>query len=501
MNNHEKKLILFIYPGYESLGIEYLSSYLKKSNYSTELIFDPVLFDEPGFLKIPLLANIMDKSDLIADLVVKKSPLLIAISATTDNWNWVQKLSKKIKTKKNIPIIVGGIHTTAATEICLQDPNIDFVCIGEGEYPLVELCNSLANKSPFNKINNIAYKKNEKIIKGEILPPISLDSLPILPDKELFYSKYPFFKEGYIISTSRGCPYHCTYCNNPMYKQLYKGIGKYYRKRSISHTIQELICAKEKYTPRHIKFLDESFNADPLWLKDFLKEYKFYINLPFYCFVFPDLIDETLLKLLKDAGCYKIQFGFQTSNSNIRKNILLRNSKNSAVQNLINLAKSNKIFTVSDTIIGIPGISKTDLYETAKFYNNHTPDHIEIFWLRFYPKTTILQQARKLNVISEEDYIKYENQIIFKGNSIDGDKISFFDRQMAVFLTTIPFIPKFINKIIIDYKLVKFFPIIPSILLIILKRLLRNTKYDLIQTQTYKRYLYFLFNKFEDYKP
>ena len=58
-------------------------------------------------------------------------------------------------------------------------------------------------------------------------------------DRDLFY-KYGVFRSQLIVMGSRGCPYACSYCNNSYYMKLYKGKGKYVRRRSVKNIIDEI---------------------------------------------------------------------------------------------------------------------------------------------------------------------------------------------------------------------------------------------------------------------
>ncbi|EKD25715.1 MAG: cobalamin B12-binding protein [uncultured bacterium] len=484
--NSKNKLVVFIYPGHENLAIEYLSSYLKKEGFQTQLILDPIIFNEPGFLNISLLNNFFDIKTKIINQAIKNSPLLIALSVVSDNFMWAISISSEIKKKSNIPIVIGGVHPTAQIEECLQTNLFDFVCFGEGEISLVELCNQIYNESYNFNIPNIAFKKNNSIHKGIIRPLINLDDLPIMPDKDLYYKPYPLFNDGYIISTSRGCPYRCSYCNNSMYWELYKNTGRYYRKRKVNHVIEELKLAKSKYNPSHIFFLDESFNADTDWLKEFLNVYKEIIQIPFYCFLLSDLSTRDSIRLLAESGCYKIQFGFQTADENLRRNILNRYSSNESVKNLIKWCKEFNIFTAADTIMKIPGENETIMYNTAEFYTKHTPDSIETFWMRYYPGTKISSLINPYLINSS----RLINQN--KGITIESDTATYLEKKVSTFLNWIPFLPSKLAYWIVSKKYINFFPRFPSIFLIIFKRILKNTKYDLNVTRTYKRYLFFI---------
>lgn len=116
------------------------------------------------------------------------------------------------------------------------------------------------------------------------------------------------------IITSRGCPFHCSYCYNSTLRKLYKGKGKYFRVRSVDSVIEELKLAKKNFPNlKRIKFDDEVFNFDPEWLEEFTVKYKKEIGLPFECFTEPKLVTRERFKLMQDAGLSIIYMGIQNS--------------------------------------------------------------------------------------------------------------------------------------------------------------------------------------------
>ena len=89
------------------------------------------------------------------------------------------------------------------------------ICVGEGEYAIVELCKKLKDEKDFTQIENIWAKSKNKIFKNPLRPLVNLDELPF-PDREIFdYKALELEKNGWgSFMATRGCPYTCTYCCN-----------------------------------------------------------------------------------------------------------------------------------------------------------------------------------------------------------------------------------------------------------------------------------------------
>ena len=59
--------VTFVALGQEQLSISLLSSVLKREGHTTSLVFNPALFDYDGFLDVPVLAHLLDRTDHYVD--------------------------------------------------------------------------------------------------------------------------------------------------------------------------------------------------------------------------------------------------------------------------------------------------------------------------------------------------------------------------------------------------------------------------------------------------
>lgn len=483
----------FIYPGHENLGIEYLSANLKKNGFQTRLFLDPVLFCETHFLQNKALSSIFSFRKIILKKIKEFKPDLFCFSTTTDNYLWACDWAKKIKQNLEIPVIFGGVHATSVPERIIQEPFIDYVCVGEGDFAVVELAESIKNKYSKLSIPNIWSKNNGSIYSNDVRPPIAdLNNLPF-PDKDLYYETAPVFNYGYLISSSRGCPFSCAYCCNNIYNSLYEKYGGFLRKRSVDNVIEELVISRSKYNPKFIHFVDEVFNYDLEWLRIFLNKYGKEVGLPFSCYCYPNFTDKALIGLLKKAGCFKVQIGLQTADETKRAKVYKRGSDTDKIAKTIDYFKVAGIYITSDTIFGFPQETEKELISVCEFYNEHTPDHCENFWLRYYPKTQITQWALSNKYITDEIKEKIE-----KGEYATGlirqpihSQINPYSSKLMLFLKLYPFLHKKIRSFILRHKFYRLLPGVSQIFSLIILRIFNRPKYDLNTSRTAKKYLYF----------
>jgi radical SAM superfamily enzyme YgiQ (UPF0313 family) len=387
--------VQFIYNGAENLGIEYLSSFLKSKGHSTTLLFDPAIFSGDQLINNKLLAKAYNIDDLIVKKAVKGKPDIIAFSCFTGNYQWCLTIARKIKRVSQIPIVFGGVHATAVPNEILSNACVDYVIMGEGEYTLLDLIQYLENKKrkKISEINNLGYKRAGKQHLNKVREYIKdLDSMPF-PDKELFYDKIPVLAENYLIMTSRGCLFNCTYCSNNMYHRTYSLEKNHLRRRSPENVIKELKIAKSNWNPKIINFADDIFTLSKEWLQKFIPIYKSEINIPFFCSVHPNVMTKEIAELLKEGGCWLVTMGVQSGSERIRKDIFHRFGTNEQIMKSIGYIKKAGMKISVDNIFGAPTETEIDLKSGQELYYMAKPDRILTFWLTYYPNTEIIRIA------------------------------------------------------------------------------------------------------------
>lgn len=289
-------------------------------------------------------------------------PDVVAISIMSISADSCIALVKKIKEhNKNIFIIVGGPHPTYYPDF-IHLADVDAICIGEGDYAFVEILNALDKNEAISDIPNI-------ITKDHINSPRSLvenlDDLPF-PDHDLVYqnTRLGELKLKSFMAT-RGCPYSCTYCYNNGYKELYKGKGKILRRRSVDNIIAEIKMVQTKYPLEMIRFADDVFiEKKDDWLLEFVDKYSRLIKLPFYCLLYPKVINLEVAKLLKKAGCISVATSIDTGNEKIRSEILKRRISDQEIINACNVLAENGIRTYVNIMLGLPGATIQDEFKS-----------------------------------------------------------------------------------------------------------------------------------------
>lgn len=437
--------ITFAYLAAESIAIEILSSVLKGHGHRVRLVFDPGLFDDKQYLDIPFLNKAFSRKKNVVEEIVKSPPDLLCFSVGTDNYQWACDIARRVKKELDIPIIFGGIHVTAVPERVIKNDFVDMVCVGEGEEAIVELAASMERGIKDTDIKNIWFKDADGIKRNPVRPLIQdLDTLPY-PDKDLFDPHIPIRGGKYMMMTSRGCPYQCTYCyNNVLRRSVYGSEKKYVRQRSVDSVIHELKAMHAKYRFTNIAFMDDCFVANRRWFREFSARYKNEIGLPYSCMAYTGQIDEEMGPLLKESGCNRMMFGIQTMDRKTREEVLKRSFEtDDKIKKALKVCDSLSIPYSLDHIFGTPFADPKEHENTAAFYATTKAIRVCCYALFYYPKTEITEDGLKAGILDEKAVESIEEgkaRLYVYGSSLGDGELKIF-RALRNFYALLPLLP------------------------------------------------------------
>ncbi len=389
-------------------GVAALSAILKRHGHEVKVIVDD---------------NTMTPESYKAHIDDWK-PDLFGFSCMSFQWAPVNDRAHWVKAANgNVPVIVGGYHPTALPEMVLKHPCVDFVCQGEGDLALVELCDRMQSGGDLKTIQNIWYK--ERAATGDVfhrnaLRPL-IDDLDTLPDwdREAFDMDRLLQDVGKLalvwgneimpVYAGRGCPYACTFCANSSWLMMYRGKGRFTRKRSVPNVIDELKRLKDRYRVKRFEFWDEMFCLGTGWLEEFCRLYAEQIGLPWTAFVRAETCTISNLRMMKSANCQILAMGVEAGNEEYRRQHLKKRTTDRIIIEAFDNCREVGIETVASNIIGLPYETPDLVRDTIALNRRLDPHALYFFHFTPLPGTELYDVCAKEGYLAENQDFWYES--------------------------------------------------------------------------------------------
>lgn len=406
----EKYKILIIIPRYfftdkknyfhmTPLGLAYIIAILEKEGYA------------PDCLNLNHYEGTIN--EIINSCLNQKKYDFVGIGNNAIGYNTTKLIIESIRKHYSKPkIILGGPIITTTPELVFNNLNPDFGVIGEGEETIIDLLNSLKKNRNLNKVKGIIYRDEDNNVKiTEKRSPIEdLNKIPF-PDFEKigfeeqlnhlcpnhFYIYNAFdYPRLYPLLGSRSCPFQCTFCYH----------DSKYRTRSIDNIMEELNIMVRKYKINMIVIFDDCFAIDKKRLEEFCKRIsQLRKDISWELKWTPQLtvreVTPELLKMMKDAGCDTISYGFESFSPEI-----LKSMRKPITPEQIDYAFKETLkagITVQGNFI-FGDVAETP--ETAKvtldYWKNNAKGQIFLDFIQPYPGSVIYEHCLKKGLIKDE---------------------------------------------------------------------------------------------------
>ncbi|MGB9748648.1 MAG: radical SAM protein [Candidatus Woesearchaeota archaeon] len=392
------------------------------------------LLKDNGFevLFVDALAEELSLEDFLKKIKVF-NPDFILLEVSTPSLENDLRIIRKIRDFSKAAIAVAGMdYSIRQPEFLANNHYIDFVLYGEYEFTLLETVQHLKSNNSLHDVKGLIYKEKET---GRIVinPPRHLEDINKLPWPDR--KSVPIYKyldaPGEMplpcaqMLASRGCPFQCNFCAWPQI--MFNGSN--YRFRNVKDVVDEMEFLVRKMGFKSIYFDDDTFNIGKERMLEFANEVKKRnLNVPFAIMARADLMDEEILKVLKEAGLFAVKYGVESSEQklldNCNKNMDIRK-----VEEIIKLTKSLGIRVHLTFTFGLPGETKETIEKTIKFALEQDPFSVQ------FSITTPFPGTKYYDELKEKNELVYSKLSDFDGNFkavIKTKELSPKDLELAV---------------------------------------------------------------------
>ncbi len=364
-------------------------------------------------------------------------PHLVGIQVFSCDIPCVNEYLRAIKTyDPKIVTILGGAHPSGAPEDTLTImPLADYAIAGEGEAGLSLLAKRLEKGDKRrDDIPGLIYKEGDETRYNPVNFQPNLDSLgfprwdlidprsyPRIP-QGVFYLKSPIAP----ISTTRGCPYPCTFCAG---RTL---MGKKIRAHSAEHVLEEIAMLVKDYGIRELHIVDDTFTTlreRAIRICQGIIDAGYDLAITFPNGVRLNTLDEELLSVLKKAGCYSMILGIESGSQRILDQMKKRLTVE-LIKEKVKLIDSFGIRTAGFFIIGYPSESEQDIHETIEFARKLPLKSAHFSNFLPLPGAEATEELKKAGIIEKIDYSKlFYSKISYTPRRISSKRLKQLQRK------------------------------------------------------------------------
>jgi radical SAM superfamily enzyme YgiQ (UPF0313 family) len=388
MHSPQEMKVLLVMPDYRerpfyqiNIGLMSISAYLKQKGYA-----------------VTCMNMNHHRQDELAELLESNAFDVIGTGGIFIHLPLIKPLVKMLRQyQPQAKIILGGGIASADFEFILDEVNPDFLVAGEGEVSTDLLLQALLHKTDLRRASGIVFRQNGSLMRTEPSPLISdLDSLPF-PDYEGFeYGYYldNFFPDpagmhnildisrrriGFVIS-SRDCVQNCTFCFRIMGQN---SAGRGFRVRSIENFVSEIKYLIHRYGVNEIVLSDDMFAANKNRVAQFCQAIK-PLGLRWRCQLRVNVVDEELIRQMKDSGCFLIGYGFESGSPTVLKS-MRKGITPAQIDRAIEASVKTNISIQGNFIFGDPAETVKTMEETIRFSRRYKSLFLGFGLIKPYP--------------------------------------------------------------------------------------------------------------------
>lgn len=333
---------------------------------------------------------------------------LVGVASTSMSWATASDVIKQVRRRRrDVPIVLGGIHPTMFDYYLLHAFPVDYVVRGEGEIALVELCAALEKGTDVQHVPNLSWKSSQgHVMRNPIGPKIPKEQLGLYPLPDFSQIPDRLYK-GLSIESSRGCAFDCSFCSTS-YRKGWRGIPP----ETFVDRLQALMPAAQRTELNMIHIIDDEFSMNPrraIEITNILRARKLHPWLVFDSRATDLLYDGYVPSIAEFTSQFLVgaECGYDEGLKRIGKGTTTKILEDSArILYLNNLSdKADYSF-----ILGLPWESHTEVRKTCQFAAHLFATYgvrILLQWYCQIPGSRLWEEDRQANLVNETMYDSY----------------------------------------------------------------------------------------------
>jgi radical SAM superfamily enzyme YgiQ (UPF0313 family) len=371
-------------PAFTPLALLYLKAFLVERRGHP--------FEDVAVVELPRDAD----CDQVVDRILQEGPELVGLSCYVWNVKVLMTVAERIKQlRPEVTIVVGGPEVGPRARAVLEaHAAIDIVVKAEGEIPLGDIVEALANQRDVGDVKGIWHRADgQPVDSGEA---DILTDLNYVPSPHL--AKYGDYSGRIIcLETQRGCVFRCNFC-------FYNKDFSIRNRRFDLDRVKDEILHWLGQDVHEIYLMDPVFNLNATRAKEilrFLIEHN-HRGTKVHAEIWAEFVDEEMAQLFQDANFQLLEVGLQTTDEAVLMTVERRLRLRRFVEGVGHLRAAGLKFQLQ-LIYGLPGETIESFKRSLNFAVSLDPWMLAVFPLMVLPGTELWRKAEALGLNFDDE--------------------------------------------------------------------------------------------------
>ncbi|MDD5194278.1 MAG: radical SAM protein [Candidatus Omnitrophica bacterium] len=357
-------------------------------------------------VKLADLSLERDWQSALKTTLINYEPSLVGLGGMFEEFEGARDIIAIVnEMRPEAKVIVGGPFAASLTDEFLTETGASVVVLKEGETAIQDLLCHINSEKKLEDIAGIAYRKEGKVVYTQNRTLEDINAIPVPAWELLDLERYIESKDNSFgvsglrvlsMSTSRGCPYSCIYCDKNIFGQKWRG-------RDPKNIVDEMLLLRDTYGINGVMFIDDIFDVNKNWVLSVIEEInKRKANMYWWCNSRVNHADLELYKKMHEAGCNYIGLGIEFGSKQMLDAVNKRATVEQAYK-AVEIAHSAGLKVVGYYMLGMLHETREQICETIQFALASKIDTAGVSLVTPIKKTKLYDLALESGKISPQD--------------------------------------------------------------------------------------------------
>lgn len=358
-----------------------------------------------------------------AELVARygrRGPWLLGTKLYTHQIGEWRRFIREVRSlDPSVRVVTGGPHpASVGTDIFRDVPETDYGYVGEGETSLPLLAELIENDRDGDELGEVAglvYRRDGEVRANPSAVVQDVDDLDAppwdkLPVRDYLRHRTPIRDAAMMpLTTTRGCPYHCSYCAG------FRVSSRKMRYRNVELICDEIEHLHRTYGVESVSVQDENFSTRRQHVLDFAEALmRRDLSVRWDCLatgIRLDTLNVEDFELMERSGLHAISVAIESPDQDVLKDMIKGTYIDDQTRRIREIKRRTRIVVNGYFILGYPAQTAKSVRLTQAYSRRSELDYALFFLFTPLPGTEIAQRLEDQGRLSPDAWETFQYDV------------------------------------------------------------------------------------------